>query len=101
MSDVNDIDSTTLARIDERTQAHTASFNLHIKEDSERFDKILNFVSKGFDKMDARFDKSDDKMSTLWDEKNERKGAFSLANVLVGGVWAAIVLIIGYFIPKG
>ncbi len=99
MPDVKDLDSATLARIDERTSAQTTAFALHVKEDSERFEKVFNFVSKRFDKMDERFDKLDIKIATLWDDSNQRKGAFSASKLISGGVWAAVVVAITYLIP--
>ncbi len=128
MTDVKDLDSATLARIDERTQAQTVSLAnhatalaTHVKEDAdnrtedrkesaEKLDKVITFVSKRFDKMDERFDKIEesnktqnkeilDKIGTLWDDNNQRKGAFSASKLLTGGVWAAIVVAITYFIP--
>jgi hypothetical protein len=92
MPDMDNSDSNILARIDERTQAQSTTLAAHVKDDTEKFDKIFNFVSKRFDKIDAKLD-------TLWDEKNQRKGAFSASKLLTGGLWAAIVLAASYFIP--
>ena len=85
MNDMKDNDSNTLARIDERTQAHTLAFALHVKDDSDRFEKVFSLMSNRFDKLDI-------KMATLWDESNRRRGGFTAAKLLTGGAWAAIVL---------
>lgn len=90
MDDMKDSDSNTLARIDERTSAQTVAFALHVKDDSERFDKVFSFITK-------RFDKIDEKLDTLWDEKNQRKGAISFSKILSGGAYACIALAAGYF----
>jgi hypothetical protein len=90
MTDMTDSDSNTLARIDERTQALTASLALHVKDDAEKFEKVFSVVGK-------RFDKIDEKLDTLWDEKTARKGAMALSKVLTGGIYAAIALAAGYF----
>lgn len=99
MPDMNDLDSATLARIDERTQSHGTAFAQHVKDDQEKFEKVFNFVSKRFDKMDEKFDKLDEKIGTLWDEKNKRSGAFSASKLMSQGVWAVVVLGISYFLP--
>lgn len=81
-----------LARIDERTKAQGGVMEAHIKEDSERFERVFAYLGK-------RFDKIDEKLDTLWDENNQRKGAFTASRLMAAGVWAAIVLLIGYFLP--
>lgn len=88
--DMTQSDSNILARIDERTQAQTVAFALHVKEDSERFDKVFNFIGK-------RFDKIDEKLDTLWDEKNQRKGAIGFSKILSGGIYGCLALMAGYF----
>ena len=94
MEIMKDNDSNTLARIDERTQAHTIAFALHVKEDAERFDRVFHLVSERFDKLDG-------KLSMLWDDKNKRSGAFNASKLLTGGIWAVIVLAVSWFINKG
>lgn len=100
MNEMKESDSNILARIDERTMAQGVTLTAHVKEDSEKFQKVFDYVAKRFDKVDERFDKIDSKIDTLWDEKSERKGAFSASKLISGGAWAALVLVASYFLPE-
>ncbi len=95
----NNVDSLAIARIDERTRAQQASFDSHTKEDSEKFDRMFNYLTIQFDKVDDRFEKLDEKLGTLWDENNSRKGAFNASRLAGAGIWACVVLVAGYFLP--
>jgi hypothetical protein len=97
VTDMKDNDSATLARIDERTQAQTIAFALHVKDDGDKFDKVFSFITKRFDKADERFDKIETLVGELRDERNQRQGALGLSKILSGGIYACIALAAGYF----
>lgn len=92
--------SAILARIDERTQGLVVNMTTHLKDDTDRFDKVLNFVSKKFDKIDEQFNSVDKKLDALWDDKNQRQGAFSAGRLMTACMWAIIVLMASYFMPR-
>lgn len=112
---MSSLDSATLARIDERTNAQTTSFTAHVKDDAEKFDRVFNFMSKRFDKIDERFDKMDSKFEAtnikidnnsdlinkkvepLQNESNQRKGAFNASRLISASAWAVVVLAANYF----
>ena len=96
-TDMKHSDSLILARIDERTKAHTTDFAQHVRDDGEKFEKVFSFVTKRFDKMDERFDNIDKKLEPLQNESNQRKGAVAISKMISMAAYSCIALAAGWF----
>lgn len=98
---MGDNDSVKIARIDQKVIGMDKWQDQHAKDDEKRehesnvrFERMFTYIKDGFEKIDTRFDKVD----TLWDERNKTSGGFDVVKFGGQGLWALLILCVGYLI---
>ena len=82
-----------MSRIDERLNGLVDSFRSHEGEDRRRFELVFSQMKDGFDKIENKLD-------ILWDASNQNKGMFTASKLIVGSVWAIVVLAASWLMQK-
>lgn len=95
------LDQVLLARVDQKVTNLDRNMEAHIAEDSQKFDRVFNFVKERFDTIENKIDDlMKDKVEPLWDNKNKQEGAFSLGRIVAGTVGGGLVAVLD-LVTKG
>lgn len=80
------LEGARLARVEEKVTNIEKWNENHAKDDTERFNRMFEYMKE-------RFDKTDKKLDTLWDNKNRQDGAFNLGKIVAGGIGGLLVFL--------
>lgn len=100
---MNESDSIKIARIEQKV-INLDNWRIeHDKKDSDRFEKIFDYIKDGFNNIDQRFDKLNNKVDNVWDYKIANESSSRTWKYVIGGLGTllAAMLSAGAFLGIG